>query len=171
MLGYYQKKSDVQKMDNLSFLERDAIKRLQEAQSQGLITIKKVNKGGGVCILNTDDYISEMHSQLKAVFKNPDGTTTQFYVPVREDSLIQQKTKLINLIKTGVEQNIVSVSDAKVMELNAKPGRLYGVPKLLKDITQGKRLPPCRPIVSQSGASTEHCSAFVDMHSKHLVKN
>ena len=56
------------------------------------------------------------------------------------------------------------------MEPNGKAGKLYGIPKLHKGIQEGKRLPPCRPIVSNSGSNTEHCSALIDIHSKSLVK-
>ena len=72
--------------------ERNAIKNLKDTQSQGHITIKEVDKGGGICIMNTDDYIMEMKAQLTAVFMNPDGTESRFYVPVKEDSLNKKKT-------------------------------------------------------------------------------
>ena len=68
----------------------------------------------------------------------------------------QSKTKIVNLINHGTQQNIISESDAKTMEPNGKPGKLYGIPKLHKGIQEGKRLPPCRPIVSNSGSNTEY---------------
>ena len=105
-----------------------------------------------------------------AVFKNSDGTESNFYVPVKEDSLHKKKTEILRLIKSGVEQKIISDADAKIMEPNGKPGKLYGVPKLHKGIQEGQRIPPCRPIVSNSGSNTEHTSAFIDQHSKHLVR-
>ena len=57
------------------------------------------------------------------------------------------------------------------MEPNRIPGCLYGIPKIHKNREEGKTLPPLRPIVSNSGANTEYCSAWIDIHSKHLVKN
>ena len=149
--------------------KRQAIKKLKDSQCQGLITIKEVDKGGGISIMNTDDYIMEMESQLKATFKNPNKTISQFYIPTKEDSLKRIKMEILRLIQSGVDQNIISKSDAKTMEPNGKPGKLYGVPKLHKGIPEGKQLPPCRPIVSNSG-NTEYSSAFIDFHSKHLVK-
>ena len=69
-----------------------------------------------------------------------------------------------------MEYGFISDDDRKYMEPKGKGGRLYGLPKLHKGIPENKRIPPCRPIVSNSGANTEHLSAFVDFYSKHLVK-
>ena len=56
------------------------------------------------------------------------------------------------------------------MQPSGNPNRLYGLPKVHKFKT-GDKIPPCRPIVSNSGANTEMISAFVDHYSKHLVKD
>ena len=56
------------------------------------------------------------------------------------------------------------------MQPNEKPGKMYGSPKVHKGIPEGQSIPPCRPIISNSGAQTEMISAFVDYHSKHEVK-
>ena len=56
------------------------------------------------------------------------------------------------------------------MAPNGKAARLYGQPKVHKSIPEGKRIPPCRPICSQSGANSEFASKFVDIHSKDLLK-
>ena len=74
------------------------------------------------------------------------------------------------LIKTGVSQGIISSSDAKTMEPTGQPACLYGNPKMHKGIKENRRIPPCRPIVSNSGSNSEQLSAFVDIRSKHLVK-
>jgi hypothetical protein len=60
--------------------------------------------------------------------------------------------------------------DAKKMEPNGQPARLYGNPKMHKGIKENRRIPSCRPIVSNSGSNSEHLFAFVDTQSKHLVK-
>ena len=79
-------------IDNLSHKEKDAIKKLKETQYQSQFTIKEADKGGGICIINMDDYITKMDNQPRTVFKIPDGTESQFYVVVKEDSLIKKKT-------------------------------------------------------------------------------
>ena len=70
----------------------------------------------------------------------------------------------------GNDQGFISDSDAKEMAPNGKAARLYGQPKVHKTIPEGKRIPPCRPICSQSGANSEFASKFVDIHSKDLLK-
>ena len=78
--------------------------------------------------------------------------------------------ELERLIEMGNNQGFISDSDAKEMAPNGKAARLYGQPKVHKSIPEGKRIPPCRPICSQSGANSEFASKFVDIHSKDLLK-
>ena len=86
----------------------------------------------------------EMENQLRTNFKNIDGAESKFYIPVKENVLQKKKKEISNLIKHGLEKNIISQSDSKIMEPNGVPGRLYGIPKLHKGIEEGKRIPPCR---------------------------
>ena len=51
------------------------------------------------------------------------------------------------------------------MQPTGKPNRLYGLPKVHKGIKEGQNIPPCRPIVSNSGSNTELLSALVDHYS------
>ena len=62
------------------------------------------------------------------------------------------------------------MSDFNEMQPNEKPGKMYGSPKVHKGIPEGQAIPPCRPIISNSGSQTELISALVDYHSKHEVK-
>ena len=193
--------------DNLSADERAAIKDLIHAQSSGVIQIKPVDKGGGLAIMNTSDYLKEMSSQLNAIFVhegkrdykcdscekdskcdtctkdfkcdscNKDHecescgkSTSRFYVEVEQKALLEQKKNIEKLIEKGFQLNIISESDKNFMKPSGKSNRLYGLPKVHKGIKEGRNIPPCRPIVSNSGSNTENISAFVDHHSNHLVK-
>ena len=69
------------------------------------------------------------------------------------------------------QRNLISEADKVTMQPSGKPNRLYGLPKVHKGIAEGKNIPPCRPIVSNSGSNTEMISALVDHYSKHLVKD
>ena len=66
--------------------------------------------------------------------------------------MIRKKNEILNPIKSGVEQKKISESDAKTLEPNKKPGKLYGVPEMHKGTPEGKRLPPYQPIVSNCGS-------------------
>ena len=171
VVGSCSKRHETKKKYNLSREERAAIQSLKEAQSSGTITIKECDKGGGVCIMNTEDYVNEMNTQLTTVFKNNDETESHFYTPVTKDVLEKKRKEISKFINDGCTASIISKTDLEIMEPNGTPGRLYGIPKIHKKTQDGKRLPPCRPIVSNSGSNTEHCSAWIDIHSKHLVKN
>ena len=118
---------------------------LKETQSQGKVVMKEIDKGGGICIMNTDNYIGEMDTQLRAVFKSSDGTKNRFYIPAKEDSLIKEKKKILNIIKSGVEQKIISKSDAKNHGAKWKTRQTIWFPKLHKGIQNGKLCQPCSP--------------------------
>ena len=130
--------------------------------------IKPADKGGGICIMNQPDYINEMDSQLKATFKKEDGTEIPFYEKASERDLATQKGEITRLIEAGRSNSFISESDSKLMVPSGKPGRMYGLPKIHKTIPEGKRIPSCRPICSQSGSNTEFISRFVDHHAKHF---
>ena len=66
ILGSCKKPSCVK--DNLTPMERAAIKDLQQAQSKGQIQIKPADKGGGMVIMDSCDYEDELLQQLKSVF-------------------------------------------------------------------------------------------------------
>ena len=156
--------------DNLSKIEREALKELIEEQSNGNIVIKPADKTGGVVVMNKTDYCEEMYSQLQATFIDEDKKVHKFYSKTDQENLQKQKTTINIVTKQGVECGFISEDDKKYMEPSGKGGKLYGLPKMHKGIPEGKRIPACRPIVSNSGANTEHLSAFVDFYSKHLVK-
>ena len=138
-----------------------------QAQPSGLIQIKPVDKGGGFL----SDYLDEMSSQLKAKFTHENGSSSHYYEKTDMKSLDIQKKSVIQIIEKGVQLNLISKADKNIMLPSGKPNRLYGLPKVHKGIKEGKNIPPCRPIVSNSGSNTEMISAFVDYYSKHLVKD
>ena len=142
-----------------------------QAQSSGQIQIKPVDKGGGFAILNLSDYLDEMSSQLKAKFTHENGSSSNYYEKTDIKALEMQKKCVIQVVEKGVQLNLISKADKSVMLPSGNPNRLYGLPKNHKGIKEGKNIPPCRPIVSNSGSNTEMISAFVDHYSKHLVKD
>jgi hypothetical protein len=144
---------------------------LIQAQTCGLIQIKPVDKGGGFAIMKGSDYIGEMSSQLNALFTDENGITLPFYEKTDIKSLELQTKSVALLVEKGYLQNLISKTDKTIMQPSGKPNRLYGLPKVHKNIKEGNNIPPCRPIVSNSGSNTEMISALVDHYSKHLVKD
>ena len=66
ILGSCRKPSSVK--DNLSAVERGAMKDLTIAQADGRIQIKPVDKGGGMAVMNVKDYL------LRNLYLNPQLT-------------------------------------------------------------------------------------------------
>ena len=120
--------------------------------------------------MNTFDYLQEMNQQLKVTFTNKDGSISHFYEKTNNKTLDKQTKLIINLIEEGVQRNLISKSDRKILQPSGNPNRLYGLPKVHNPITHGDTIPPCRPTVSISGSNTEMISALIDYYSKHLVK-
>ena len=154
---------------NISKDEMEAINDLKRAQKEGLIVIKPADKSGGICVMDKSDYVKALEKQLKSVHENEDGTTTPFYAKSTEQETRVVQQRVSHLISEGVIKGYISKNDAKYMQPSKNPGRLYGLPKCHKEIKEGEKLPPLRPIISNSGAITEQISHFVDLHARSQV--
>ena len=113
---------------NLTNGESQALRELKSAQDEGHITIKRADKGGGICVMDTEDYINEMQGQLTA----KSNTGGQFYVPASEKELKIQAKRISELLEVGHKNGFISDSDFKAMKPSEKPGKLYGLPKCHK---------------------------------------
>ena len=91
-----------------------------------------------------------MNNQLSAKFTNIDGTTEPFYEKVDQKLVELQKKTISQLVEKGVKRNLISKQDAHTMQPSGKPNRLYGLPKVHKQIQPNCKIPPCRSIVSNS---------------------
>ena len=99
------------------------------------------------------------------------GVSKPFYVPASESDLKAQSKRIERLVDFGHKNGFISDSDARAMQPTGRPGRLYGLPKVHKGIKEGKKIPPLRPIISNSRANTEAISQFCDHYAKSLVKD
>ena len=142
------------------------------------VTIKATDKTGGICILNTEDYVDSMEKILNAKFVDKDGSELDYFQkldPAEADQLLhnhhhQLKKEVDNAQSLG----IIDKDQAKwLVPDEPSAGRLYG---LVKDHVarekwpEGSEIPPMRPVVSGSGTTFENSSHFVDYYSNHLVK-
>ena len=130
ILGSCKKPSCVK--DNLTPMERAAIKDLQQAQSKGQIQIKPADKGGGMVIMDSCDYEDELLQQLKCVFTNEDSTTSPFYEEIQKKALDHQTKEVEKIIDKGFQMDFISKSDKDFMKPSDKPNQLYGLPKIHK---------------------------------------
>ena len=116
-------------------------KAVKSIKNNGNIKVMKFDKGQGVAILNTKDYLSKLHkivddtSKFSVVDSNSDNLMTNHPV-------IKNQNRLNYLLKNSVKPY---VSESTFKEINLKssqPGKLYGTAKVHKTEI------PIRPIVT-----------------------
>ena len=145
--------------DNLSAREHSAIKELTKLQSTGQIQIKPADKGGGVVVMNSSDYLNEMSKQLSAVFTNKDSSTSPFYEQIEPKALEIQKKAIQKIINKGLNLNIISKSDKEFMMPSGKPNKLYGLPKMHKIVHESvkdHKCDSCGKTFSEAGTLKKH---------------
>ena len=120
--------------------------------------------------MNKKDYIESLEGQLNSVHVDDDGTTHPYYVEAKQEEIREVQRRIRWAISEGVENDYISESDGKYMDPPDKPGRLYGLPKVHKQVKEGEKLPPLRPVISNSGSTTEQLSRFIDEHAKEEVR-
>ena len=172
--------SDLNKVHtNITPGQARARDQLQEWQARREITIKPSDKTGGICIMNTDDYINSMESILKAKFTDKDGTKLEYFQQLEPAEADQLLFNHHNALKVEVEAaksaGWIDKDQAEwLVPPEPSPGRLYG---LVKDHVNpdkwpdGSKIPPMRPVESASGTTFENASHFVDFYSNDLVKD
>ena len=122
---------------------------LQSLKSNNTIIIKPADKGAGVVIMNTKDYIHEAFKQLNSTA----------YIKSSKEHLIfanQEVAKILTVLLT--EEQIDKQRFDYLFQKTPKPGKFYLLPKIHKNILP----PPGRPIVSQIGSPTERISGYLD---------
>jgi hypothetical protein len=141
---------------NLNKHQRKALKKLQNRHD---IVIKQSDKGGGVCILTSEQYEKEALRQLE---------NKEHYQEVPPEMMTIIKNRIQDAIKTYTLTGALKPKTANLLPVsNSVPGRFYLLPKIHKDQDN----PPGRPIVSSNQHPTENLSLFVDEHLKAHVQD
>lgn len=143
ILSAYRKQKNLK--NNLTYQERQCLKTLADNRD---IIIAQADKGGGVCIVNTVDYISEGTRQLNDTkyYKKLDHDPTSKF----QDTI---NTKLKYLLK---HEQIDKAIFKYLIQENPRPGQFYMLMKTHKPNHPG------RPIISGIGTNTEYISEFID---------
>ena len=135
-------------------LTNEEKKALVELKSNKSIVIKPADKGSGVVIMNTEDYISEADRQL---------TNQAHYRKLPSDPSINIRGVILSTLKHLVANNFIKESAIKwLLPETTQPARFYMLPKIHKSTSA----PPGRPIMSANGHITERLSEFVDLYIK-----
>ena len=131
-------------------LTSDDYKTLKGLKDDKNIIIIKPDKGNGVVILNRCDYNQKMNAIL--------SDTTKFKTLTSDPlkATLSRETKLRNFLRGLKKENVISDElYKKLCPTGAKPGILYGLPKVHKaDV-------PLRPILSAIGTHSYNLSKYL----------
>ena len=139
---------------NLSKPEYDALKKLSSNED---IIIHKSDKGNSVVIVNREDYLKRMQELV-------DDTSKFEKVTVKHrkeyNFMVKEKKEVDSLLNELLAKNAITEDQREKLSPNGpNPARLYGLPKIHKNLVDG--LPPYRPIISQIGSSTYKIAKFL----------
>ncbi|XP_063411202.1 uncharacterized protein LOC134694136 [Mytilus trossulus] len=135
----------------------DEKKAIQSLRNRHDIVIKPADKGSAVVIMDKANYIAEAERQL---------SDERFYKKLDYDPTSEFSSKIITALQTMHNDGHIDEDTIGYLKpVNAKPGRLYLLPKIHKVNNPG------RPIVSANGHPTEKISEFVDFHLRCHVEN
>lgn len=140
------------RVSNLTSNQRKTIERLQK--SRQIITIKPADKNLGVVIMDTEDYLAQCTNILKdhSIYRLADSYPLQNIQQALEKILTSFKETIRGFSKQ-LYHYLLSQSQ------NYQTPKMYGLPKIHKKF---KKLPPMRPIVTQSGSPLSPSARFID---------
>ena len=147
--------------------ELNALNALVKLQRDRKIVIKQCDKGAGVIILNFEDYMKAANEHLKEKIKDKDGNEKPYYKQVNESKFEEAKDKLLQLLQTGYDNEIISKQEFDAMcPIGKTTSRFYCNFKIHKP---HQHIPPVRAIISGSGSILENPSKYVDYFLKDLA--
>jgi hypothetical protein len=132
---------------NLSQQEIDSLKKLKNNSD---IIIKPADKGGGICVLNTQDYLTKVNTMLN---------DTNVYMPQVDHDTDGVKSKADDIISLLHQAGYLEEDQLIYLtNFDARCPIFYGLPKI------HKKGIPLRPIVSQTNGPTMMINALVDKY-------
>ena len=140
------------KEDNLTPQQRKSISKLQRTRQ--ITTIKPADKNLGIVIMDTDDYVDQCSSILaESQTYRPASTYPHTTIKKEvEDTIIPFKETLKN-----INPHLYKYLSLDIR--NQDTPMFYGIPKIHKKYV---RLPPMRPIISQSCSPLAPSARFID---------
>ena len=141
---------------NTTLQEKSALNNLKKNQS---IVIKPCDKGGGICIMNTEDYLTKIHTHLQ------DRNTYKPLTYNPTSVIVNDTCTLIGYIHSQYTID-KATKEFLLSPKNTRTPLFYGLPKIHKPGC------PLRPIVSgRDGGLTVHLSAYVTHFIQPLASN
>ena len=85
-----------------------ALKELIRLQRERIITIKACDKGGGIIILDFNEYLRACYMHLSSKQTQPDGTQQNRYELVSVLDIEKAKEEITKLMDEGLNNNIIN---------------------------------------------------------------
>ena len=145
-----------------------ALKELIRLQRERVITIKACDKGGGIIILDFNEYLRTCYMHLGSKQTQADGSLQNRYEQISVLQIEKAKEEIKKLIDEGLNNNIINQQEYNAINAEDKDlARFYCNFKVHKDY-EHKKAPKPRAIISGSGSITENASLFVQHHIKEV---
>ena len=149
---------------NIPPQEIAALKELIRLQKERIITIKACDKGGGIIILDFNEYLRACYMHLADKHTQADGAQQNHYELVSVFEIEKTKEAITKLIDEGLNNKIISQQEYDTINPEDKNlARFYCNFKVHKEY-EHKKAPKPRAIISGSGSITENASLFVQHH-------
>ena len=127
---------------NLSPIQRTSLNKLKHSRQS--LTIKPADKNLGIVLMDTEDYITQCMAHLS------DSTTYRLTTAYPKDIIQRQLQNTVTSFKEQLEPyNKQLYTLLREGPRHPRIPQFYGIPKIHKKFT---KLPPMRPIVSQSSS-------------------
>ena len=138
---------------NVSKTQREAVISLRKNKQ---IAIFEADKGGAVVVMNKSDYITEAKKHLNSV----DADGNRIYTELTVDCTEKFVRNVRNAVQNAVINNVIDddLSDLLIID-DPKPGNIYFLPKIHKNVSP----PPGRPICNNINTHTMNLSKWVDI--------
>ena len=145
---------------NVSKTQHDAIISLRKNKQ---IVIFEADKGGAVVVTNKSDHITEAKKHLNSV----DADGNRIYTELTVNCTEKFVRNVRNAVQNAVINNVINddLSDLLIID-DPKPGNIYFLPKIHKNVSP----PPGRPICNTINTPTMNLSKWVDIQLQPLVK-
>ena len=128
----------------------------------------RCDMGGGIIILDFDEYMRSCYCHLSSTMTNDDGTTSNYYEEVDDNTLTEAKNEILEVLKDALDEEIITKEEFRHMDPSDKGlARFYQLFKVHKQHEPGATSPES-PIVSGSGCITENISKYVQHHIRDL---
>ena len=132
------------------------IKNLNNLRKDKSIYISRFDKGNGVCLDVKERYVHKINTILS------DKTKFSEYKQdkrVKIDSFIYAEEKFNRTIKDLFKKHSLPKEIlSKIVSTGSTPARLYGIPKIHKDVNN----PPYRPVLSMVNAYPSNLAKYLD---------